>query len=111
MTKEGVVQAYARVQLRARGCLVRKIGYEGRRGCPDHIVFIPSRPVMLPGVQRIITAPPATILIEYKKTEDTEPADHQIREHERIRAVGGVVHVVGSTSAVDKLIRQYFPFG
>ena len=105
-TLEGKIQEYGNTQLKARGCLVRKIAYEGRRGAPDTMVGVPCR-----GMHRKTgaTLDPCVILIEYKKDEDTKPDDHQIREHERMRAVGMDVRVIGSTRQVDELIKDLFP--
>lgn len=105
-TSEGKIQGYGNTQLKARGCLVRKIAYEGRRGAPDTMVGVPYR-----GMHRKTgaTLDPCVIFIEYKKDEDTPPDDHQIREHERMRAVGMDVRVIGSKRQVDELIKELFP--
>lgn len=106
-TPEGKIQEYGNTQLKARGCLVRKIAYEGRRGAPDTMVGIPERPTIWGKMAD--SYPPQVIFIEYKKDEDTKPDDHQIREHERMRAVGMGVRVIGSTRQVDELIKELFP--
>lgn len=98
-TPEGKIQEYGNTQLKARGCLVRKIAYEGRRGAPDTLVGVPES----------IKYYSRVIFIEYKKDEDTKPDDHQIREHERMRAVGMDVLVIGSKHDVDELIKELFP--
>ncbi len=107
-TPEGLVQEYGRKQLTAKGCLVRKIGYEGRRGCPDHLVLVPYR-----AGKGILwsswPAEPRVIFIEYKATEDTQPEEHQLREHARMRAVGADVRVIGSKQQVDELVKELFP--
>lgn len=103
-TPEGYVQKYGQEQLKKRGCLVRKISYEGRRGCPDHLVLVPT-PFMLYRGQPLARV----IFIEYKRDENTEPDPHQLREHERMRAVGADVRVIGSRQQVDELIGELFP--
>ena len=108
-TPEGVIQAYGMAELKKRGCLVRKIGYEGRRGCPDHLVLVPVRTVMKTTRGDIIDVPPCILFIEYKATEDTQPEEHQLREHERIRQHGGDVRVIGSKAQVNHLVRELFP--
>lgn len=105
MTKEGKIQSYGAEQLKNHGCLVRKISYEGRRGCPDHLVLVPYIYCALP----YINTQPCTIFIEYKKAENIEPEPHQLREHERMRAVGADVRVIGSKEQVDALIQELFP--
>lgn len=106
MTPEGKIQAYGMAELKKRGCLVRKIGYEGRRGCPDHLVLVPERDY---NDWRPLYLEPQVIFIEYKATEDTRPEEHQIREHARMRAVGADVRVIGSKRHVDELIKELFP--
>ncbi|ELZ3650034.1 hypothetical protein ULT26_004328 [Salmonella enterica] len=104
-TPEGVIQAYGMAELKKRGCLVRKIGYEMRRGCPDHLVLVPVRPDEGYG----LTLASKIMFIEYKATEDTQPEEHQLREHARMRAVGADVRVIGSKRQVDELIGEIFP--
>ena len=106
-TQEGEVQAYGAEQLKKHGCLVRKINYEGRRGCPDQLVLVPAQPH--PVYSYIDGKPARTIFIEYKKAPDIEPEPHQLREHERMRAVGADVRVIGSKEQVDELIEELFP--
>jgi hypothetical protein len=103
-TPEGEVQAYGAEQLKKHGCLVRKISYEGRRGCPDQLVLVPAFfDELLDGVR------PTVLFIEYKKAENIEPEPHQVREHNRIRQCGGDVRVIGSKVQVDALIGELFP--
>jgi hypothetical protein len=111
-TKEGEVQAYAQEQLKKHGCLVRKISYEGRRGCPDLLVLVPMRPVTgiwpKPG-HAGMWYPPISIFLEIKKDEQTKPDPHQQREHERMSAVGADVRTIGSKAQVDALVKELFP--
>lgn len=102
-TPEGEVQAYGAEQLKKHGCLVRKISYEGRRGCPDQLVLVPARWFDL------CSDGPFALFLEYKKDENIEPEPHQLREHERMRAVGADVRVIGSKEQVDALIKELFP--
>ena len=106
-TPEGLVQKYCMEQLKKRGCLVRKISYEGRRGCPDLLVLVPE----FIGKSRYgeDDKDPRTIFLEIKKDEQTEPDPHQQREHERMRAVGADVRVIGSKAQVDELVKELFP--
>jgi len=109
MTPEGKIQAYGMAELKKRGCLVRKIGYEGRRGCPDHLVLVPERLAHSKKGYPCLEFRSDVIFIEYKATEDTQPEPHQIREHERMRAAGGDVRTVGSKAQVDALVMELFP--
>lgn len=113
MTPEGKIQNYGAQQLKKHGCLVRKIGYEGRRGCPDQLVGVPGHYLHSSETEDGVPflREPTVLFIEYKKDEATEPEAHQIREHERMRAVGIDVRVIGSKRQVDELIRELFPCG
>ena len=113
-TPEGKVQSYGAQQFKKHGCLVRKIGYEGRRGCPDQLVGVPryvSKIATSFGYSRNVVLAARTLFIEYKAAEDIEPEAHQVREHERMRAVGMDVRVIGSKRQVDELIKELFPCG
>ena len=111
-TPEGEVQAYGAEQLKKHGCLVRKISYEGRRGCPDQLVLVPERRHVTfhrPAVKTAVILGAGVLFIEYKKAPNIEPEPHQLREHERMRAVGADVRVIGSKEQVDALIKELFP--
>lgn len=111
-TPEGAVVEYGRKRLVEKGCLVRKISYEGRRGCPDQLVLVPKVPFGCKEPEEgyaWMWYPPRTIFIEYKKDENTEPEPHQLREHSRMRDVGADVRVIGSRAEVDALIEELFP--
>lgn len=109
-TPEGLVQEYGRKRLTAKGCLVRKIGYEGRRGCPDHLVLVPGFELEEPDMPHVFSyQEPRVLFIEYKATEDTQPEEHQLREHTRMRAVGADVRVIGSKRQIDELVKELFP--
>ncbi|UNY50574.1 hypothetical protein [Salmonella phage PhiSTP2] len=110
-TPEGIIQTYAQEQLKKRGCLVRKISYEGRRGCPDLLALVPEREIPYAGnydPEKGIAAA-KTLFLEIKKDEQTKPDPHQQREHERIRQHGGDVRVIGSKEHVDSLLSELFP--
>ena len=109
-TPEGNIQTYAQEQLKKRGCLVRKISYEGRRGCPDLLVLVPYRNG-LPGKSTWLVWPKEaqTLFLEIKKDEQTKPDPHQQREHSRMRAVGADVRTIGSKAQVDELVKELFP--
>ena len=102
-TPEGVIQEYGRKRLTEKGCLVRKISYEARRGCPDQLVLVPESETV--SEYRF----PHVMFIEYKKAKNIEPEPHQLREHERMRAVGADVRTIGNKEQVDALIQELFP--
>lgn len=108
-TPEGFIQEYGRKRLTEKGCLVRKISYESRRGCPDQLVLVPSQLYFDDYRDRQMQTSPKVIFIEYKKAENIEPEPHQLREHERMRAAGADIRVIGSKAQVDALIKELFP--
>ncbi len=112
-TPEGGIVAYGRKRLTEKGCLVRKISYEMRRGCPDHLVLVSERKLFNENATGDELAfawlMPQTLFSEYKATEDTQPEEHQLREHARMRAVGADVRVIGSKRQVDELVKELFP--
>ncbi len=104
MTPEGKIQAYGKKRLTEKGCLVRKLGYEGRRAATDHLVLVPPRESLWCDI-----LPAKTLFVEYKRDEDIVPDPHQLREHERIRQHGGDVRIIGSKAQVDALVAELFP--
>jgi hypothetical protein len=93
-TPEGDVKDYAYSELRKIGCLVRKISYEGRNGCPDLL---------------IVSATGRIVLVELKKSETMKADPHQQREHIRITKRGATVKLIGSRAQVDALVAELFP--
>lgn len=88
----------------ALGGELRKVEWVGRRNAPDWIV-------MLPGFTRFsVNWPPRTIWVELKNPETikTFPADAheraQHREHERMRALGQRVEVIGTIEQIERLL-------
>ncbi|EBA0126169.1 VRR-NUC domain-containing protein [Salmonella enterica] len=110
-TPEGEIVEYIKKQLKARGCLIRKIGYEMRRGCPDLLVLAPQ--YFIHSSESSDGCPfyreSCVIFVEVKKSEDTQPEEHQLREHARMRAVGADVRTIGSKRQVDELVKELFP--
>lgn len=108
-TPEGAIQKYGQEQLKKHGCLVRKISYEARRGCPDHLVLVPPRLTYRKTGYKCLETRSDVLFIEYKRDENTEPEPHQLREHERMRACGADVRVIGTRQQVDDLVKELFP--
>lgn len=86
---EASVEGYLLTVAKAKGAEVRKAMWVARRGCPD-------RRVMTAG----IAAP--NFWVE-AKSRDGRLDDHQIREHERMRARGELVFTVSTREQVDAL--------
>lgn len=108
-TPEGEVVEYAKKQLKAKGCLVRKISYEMRRGCPDLLVLVPTHIYQYDLDGWPVFQDASTIFLEIKKDEQTKPDPHQQREHARMRAIGADVRTIGSKAQVDELVKELWP--
>lgn len=91
MTPEGKVQAHLQRRFKAIGGLVRKISYEGRRGCPDLFIVLPGGVV---------------VMVEVKKPGGI-PEPHQTREIVRLRQRGVPVYVIDTIEDADKLVAFY----
>lgn len=78
-------------RVRERGGEVRKVRWIGRRGAPDRLVMLPHRD--------------GTIWVELKATGKV-PEPHQLREHERMRAMGQRVEVIDSIEKVDETLGE-----
>lgn len=85
--RESDIEDYLVKRVRAMGGEVRKVRWIGRRGAPDRLVMMPT----------------ATIWVELKAPGKT-PEPHQLREHERMRALGQRVEVVDSLQSVEGLL-------
>jgi len=84
---------------------VRKVQWIGRRGAPDRLVMLPATwfkkleaPFGLTG-----NFPAQTIWVELK-APGKKPELHQLREHDRMRAMGQRVEVIDSLARVEELL-------
>ena len=102
--KERDIQRYLVERVEALGGEVRKVEWVGRRFAPDRVVMLPASPHRYVQVH-------GTIWVELKNPETikTFPANAhergQHREHERMRAVGQHVVVIGTFEQVDEVLR------
>ena len=95
-TRESKVENHLVEQAQAKGALVRKLAYIGRRGAPDRMVIWP---------EEIGFSPVAIDFVELK-APGQKPDDHQAREHERLRRMGCNVFTLDSLEAVDQYIKD-----
>lgn len=104
--KERDIEAHLVRRVRELGGEVRKVQWIGRRGAPDRVVMLPNGRVF--AVDEIGGG--RTIWVELKnpKTILTFPANpherQQAREHERMRAMGQRVEVIGTIEQVESLL-------
>lgn len=96
--RESEVEKYLVERVKALGGECRKVEWVGRRGAPDRLVMLPPRYAGLANVN-----PARTIWVELKAPGE-KPEPHQVREHQRMRALGQRVEVIDSFEGVDALL-------
>lgn len=110
--KEAHVERHLVRRVKELGGEVRKVTWVGRQGAPDRLVMLPAAwfkkleaPFGLLG-----NFPPQTVWVELKNPETirTFPSNAheraQKREHERMRALGQRVEVIGTIEQVEELL-------
>lgn len=96
--RESEVEMYLVERVKALGGECRKVEWVGRRGAPDRLVMVPPGIVAYPGPEY-----GHTIWVELKAPGE-KPKPHQVREHQRMRALGQRVEVIDSFEGVDALL-------
>jgi hypothetical protein len=86
--KESIIERYLVLRVKSLGGEVRKVKWVGHRGAPDRLVMLPAT---------------STIWVELKTT-GKRPEPHQLREHDRMQAMGQNVVVIDSIEGVDTLL-------
>lgn len=86
------VAAYLSKRITALGGYRRKVCFEGHRGAPDQLCFIPKHRYLKKPFW-VETKAPLGVL-----------KPHQEREHKRLRAMGFQVFVPYTTAQVDELL-------
>lgn len=93
--REGDIEDHLVKRVRELGGEVRKVKWIGRVGAPDRLVMLPAV------VNGCITA--RTLWVELKAPgEKARPS--QVREHERMRAMGQFVLVIDSIEGVEEML-------
>ena len=95
--KERDIERHLVKRVKALGGEVRKVQWIGRRGAPDRLVMLPP---MYQGLGKIISN---HCWIELK-APGVKAEPHQLREHERMRAMSQRVVVIDSIEGVDALL-------
>lgn len=86
---ESTVENYLVRRVKDIGGEIRKVQFIGRRGAPDRLAMFPFGPC---------------VWIELKRPGAVaEP--HQVREHDRMRAMGQTVIVIDTKAGVDTFIK------
>ena len=112
--KERDIEKYLIARVKALGGECRKVQWIGRRGAPDRLVMLPGLPgqpfALIDQGNGISTVQPLrlattsrTVFVELK-APGIKPEAHQLREHERMRAMGQRVEVIDSIEGVERLL-------
>lgn len=100
--RESQIEAHLVKRVKELGGEVRKVKWIGRAGAPDRLVMLPPR--WHYDRQQDTHVVVTTWWVELKAPgKKAEP--HQVREHERIRAMGQRVEVIDSIEGVEALLR------
>ena len=98
--KESVIEKHLVKRVKALGGEVRKVQWIGRRGAPDRLVMLSYRRVNQNGFSEEGNATWVEL-----KAPGVKAEPHQLREHERMRAMGQRVVVIDSIEGVEELLR------
>jgi hypothetical protein len=102
--RERDVEAYLVERVKALGGEVRKVQWVGRRNAPDRLVMLPD-----PGPGNGVFNNAWWVELKNPTTVETFPANAheraQAREHQRMRALGQRVEVIGTHDQVDELLK------
>ena len=96
--RERDIERHLVKRVKQLGGEVRKVEWVGRRGAPDRLVMLAPGIVVYPGPEYGYT-----IWVELK-APGVAPEPYQLREHERMRALGQRVEVIDSIEAVESLL-------
>lgn len=96
--RESQIEKHLVKRVKELGGEVRKVQWIGRRGAPDRLVMLPPGIVIYPGPEYGYA-----IWVELKAT-GVKAEPHQLREHERMRAMGQRVVVIDSIDGVEELL-------
>lgn len=108
--RERDIERHLVKRVRELGGVVRKVQWVGRVGAPDRLVALPAKDALTPFGARYRVAPfLAFVELKNPYTIKTFPADAreraQAREHDKMRAVGMRVEVIGTLEQVEELLR------
>ena len=95
--RESQIERYLVARVKALGGEVRKVQWIGRRGAPDRLV-------MWDRSGGDFEYPAYVSCWVELKAPGKKPEPHQLREHERMRAMGQRVEVIDSIEAVEDLL-------
>jgi hypothetical protein len=97
--RESDIEKHLVKRVKELGGEVRKVQWIGRNGAPDRLVMLPS--IVNDQGRKIVTD--RTIWVELK-APGQKPRPNQIREHDKMRAMGQRVVVIDSIEGVEELL-------
>ena len=98
--RESDIEKHLVKRVRELGGEVRKVSWIGRRGAPDRLVMLPPKFV----AERKLPVHPRTSFWVELKAPGEKAKPHQLREHERMRAMGERVEVIDSMEQIDEVL-------
>ncbi len=94
--KERDIERHLVKRVKELGGEVRKVQWIGRRGAPDRLVMLPK--------EAYVDDDHCAIWVELK-APGKKPEPHQLREHNRMRAMGQRVEVIDSIEGIEELLK------
>ncbi len=108
--RESDIEKHLVKRVKKLGGEVRKVQWIGRNGAPDRLVMLPEarKQVRHDGPNGTsyhakLVRPASTIWVELK-APGQKPRPNQIREHDKMRAMGQRVEVIDSIEGVEELL-------
>ena len=109
--KERDIERHLVNRVKELGGEVRKVQWVGRRGAPDRLVMLPEQrkrvrhdgPWGTRYYDRLVSSA-RTVWVELK-APGKKPEPHQLREHNRMRAMGQRVEVIDSIEGIEELLK------
>lgn len=102
MVRERDIEAHLVKRVKELGGECRKVQWVGRNGAPDRLVMLPMH-LVTGSVLAKNRGYSLTIWVELKAPGKL-PTALQLREHERMRAMGQRVEVIDSIESVEALL-------
>lgn len=106
--RERDIEDYLVKRVKAMGGECRKVQWIGRNSAPDRLVMLPPKFVREDGDVLVYEGLGVWVELKSPKTIATFPADAreraQAREHDRMRALGQRVEVIGTLEGVEDLL-------
>jgi hypothetical protein len=93
--RESEIEKYLAKRVRELGGECRKVQWVGRRGAPDRLVMLPA--------DLVRNGATNSVWVELK-APGQKAKPHQLREHDRMRAMGQRVVVIDSLEGVEGLL-------